>query len=79
MKITIERKEKIEIEVNLPAFRKNLFHFYKIEENKTTTVFESYQSYSIDVREFIMQYTFEYETITEQEFNEVYNQVKSKL
>jgi hypothetical protein len=79
MKITIEKKESVEIEVQLPTYRKSKNHFYKLEENKTTCVYEGIGSYSIEVNEYCMKFPFEFEECTENDFNEMYNQVKNKL
>jgi hypothetical protein len=79
MKITIEKKESVEIEVQLPTYVKNNNHYFKIEENKTTSIYNSEKNYEIEINEYMMRFPFEYDEITESEFNEVYNQVKSKL
>jgi hypothetical protein len=79
MKITIEKREAIEVEVNLPAYRKKGSHLFKIEEKKSTTIYNTECEYQIQVNDYMMRYPFEYDEITESEFNEVYNQVKSKL
>ena len=39
MKITIERKEKVQVEVQLPLFTKQSYHYYMIEESRTTVLF----------------------------------------
>jgi len=49
MKITIERKEKVVVEVQLPYFSKNHYHYYMVEESRTTVLFcgENEQSITI--------------------------------
>ena len=79
MKITIEKTEKTEFEVTFPVYKKKSIFFYKLEENKTTVVLNSNKDYSIEIKNHLSHYPFQYDETTEQEFNEAYNQVKSKL
>lgn len=79
MKIKIEKTEIKEIEVTFPVYRKKSIFFYKLEENKTTTVLNANEEYSIEVKNYLSNYPFYQDEATEQEFNEAYNQVKSKL
>ena len=80
MKITIEKKERVEIEVQLPAYRKSNNHFYMIAENKTICVFNpSDNIYSIEVNDYMMKFPFDYDECSKELFEEMYNQVKSKL
>jgi hypothetical protein len=79
MKITIEKKETVEVEVTLPAYRKNNHHYFKLEENKTTTAYCFQNEYQIQVSGYLMNFPFQYEEITAEQFEEVYNQVKSKI
>jgi hypothetical protein len=80
MKITIEKKEKIEIEIELPVYRKSSHHYYKIDENKSVCVYNGTEgSYSIEINEYMMKFPFDYEECTKEQFEEVYNKVKSKF
>ena len=36
---TIERKEKVQVEVQLPMFTKQSYHYYMVEETRTTVLF----------------------------------------
>ena len=79
MKITIERKEKVQVEVQLPLFTKQSYHYYMIEESRTTCLFLGDNEHSITVTQHMMQYPCSYEQITEKEFNEVYNTIKKLI
>ena len=77
MKVTIERKEKVEIEVTLPLFTKDGNRYWKIEENQTIQVCLWSDEVLIKKIEWAMNYPCAYEQITEDEFNEVVNKAKS--
>ena len=79
MKITIERKEKVVVEVQLPYFSKNHYHYYMVEETRTTVLFFGENESSITVTQHMMQYPCSYEKIEEKEFNEVYNIIKKQI
>jgi len=81
MKITIERKEKVEVEVQLPYYSKTTCHYFKIEENKTTCVnyYDSLDSYGIDVNNYQQKFPFDYEQTTEEVFNKILEIVKLKI
>ena len=79
MKITIERKEKVVVEVQLPYFSKNNYHYYMVEESRTTVLFFGENEQSITVTQHMMQYPCSYEKIEEKEFNEVYNIIKKQI
>lgn len=80
MKITIERKEKVEVEVQLPYYSKTTCHYFKIEENKTTCVdYYDLVSYGIEVNNYQQKFPFDYERTTEEEFNKVLEIVKLKI
>lgn len=79
MKIIIERKEKVQVEVQLPLFTKQSYHYYMIEESRTTVLFFGENEQSITVTQHMMQYPCSYEQITESEYNEVYNTIKKLI
>ena len=79
MKITIERKEKVQMEVELPMFTKQSYHYYMVEETRTTVLFFGENEQSITVTQHMMQYPCSYERIEENEFNEVYNIIKKQI
>ena len=81
MKITIERKEKVEVEVQLPYYSKTTCHYFKIEENKTTCIYypENTKSFGIEFASYQHKYPFDYEQTTEEEFNKVLQIVKLKM
>ena len=79
MKITIERKEKVQVEVELPLFTKLSYHYYMIEESRTTCLFLGDHEHSITVTQHMMQYPCSYEQITESEYNEVYKTIKKLI
>ena len=79
MKITIERKEKVQMEVELPMFTKQSYHYYMVEETRTTVLFFGENEQSITVTQHMMQYPCSYEKIEEKEFNEVYNIIKKHI
>lgn len=79
MKITIERKEKVQVEVQLPMFTKQSYHYYMVEESRTTVLFSGENEQSITVTQHMMQYPCSYERIEEKEFNEVYNTIKKQI
>jgi hypothetical protein len=76
MKVTIEKKETMEIEVQLPLFTKDKERYYKIEENKTTIICFWSNEVSVKITEFAMSYPCAYEQITEDEFNTIRNKAK---
>lgn len=71
MKVTIEKKEKVEIEVTLPLFSKHINTYYKVEETQTTQISIWQDEVSVKVHRWAMEYPCAYEQITEDEFNEV--------
>ena len=79
MKITIERKEKVQLEVQLPMFTKQSYHYYMVEESRTTVLFFGENEQSITVTQHMMQYPCSYEKIEEKEFNEVFNIIKKQI
>lgn len=79
MKITIERKEKVQVEVQLPLFTKQSYHYYMVEETRTTCLFLGDHEHSITVTQHMMQYPCSYEQITESEYNEVYKTIKKLI
>ena len=79
MKITIERKEKVQLEVQLPMFTKQSYHYYMVEESRTTVLFFGENEQSITVTQYMMQYPCSYEKIEEKEFNEVFNIIKKQI
>ena len=79
MKITIERKEKVQVEVQLPLFTKQSYHYYMIEETRTTCLFLGGHEHSITVTQHVLQYPCAYEQITESEYNEVYKTIKKLI
>jgi hypothetical protein len=76
MKVTVEKTEKVEIEVQLPLFTKDKERYYKIEENKTTIICLWSNEVSVKITEFAMSYPCGYEQITEEQFNKVRNKAK---
>ena len=80
MKITIEKKERVEIEVQLPTYRKSSHHYYMIDENKSICVYNGTEkNYSIEINEYMMRFPFDYDECSQELFEKMYNQVKSKL
>ena len=79
MKITIERKEKVQLEVQLPMFTKQSYHYSMVEETRTTVLFFGENEQSITVTQHMMQYPCSYEKIDEKEFNEVFNIIKKQI
>jgi len=76
MKVTVEKTERVEIEVQLPLFTKNGNRYWKIEENNTTQICLWTDEVMIKKVDWSMEYPCAYEQITEDEFNEVINKAK---
>jgi hypothetical protein len=76
MKVTIEKTERVEIEVQLPLFTKNGNRYWKIEENNTTQICLWTDEVMIKKVDWSMEYPCGYEQISEDEFNEVINKAK---
>jgi hypothetical protein len=76
MKVTIEKTERVEIEVQLPLFTKNGNRYWKIEENNTTQICLWTDEVMIKKVDWSMEYPCAYEQISEDEFNEVINKAK---
>jgi hypothetical protein len=76
MKVTIEKIERVEIEVQLPLFTKNGNRYWKIEENNTTQICLWTDEVMIKKVDWSMEYPCAYEQISEDEFNEVINKAK---
>ena len=76
MKVTVEKTEKVQIEVQLPLFTKDKERYYKIEENKTTIICFWSNEVNVKITEFAMNYPCGYEQITEDEFNTIRNKAK---
>ena len=71
MKVTIEKKEKVEIEVQLPLFTKDGNRYWKIEENQTTQICLWSDEINVKKIDWAMQYPCGFEQITEEQFNEI--------
>ena len=76
MKVTIDKTERIEIEVQLPLFTKNGNRYWRIEENNTTQICLWTDEVMIKKVDWSMEYPCAYEQISEDEFNEVINKAK---
>ena len=76
MKVTVEKTERVEIEVQLPLFTKNGNRYWKIEENNTIQICLWTDEVMIKKVDWSMEYPCAYEQITEEEFNEVINKAK---
>ena len=85
MKITKTITQKVEIEVQFPYYSKdNVCHWYKvISEDKMVKIFrETYSEYcSIDLTQYCIANAFDERctVITEQEFNEKYNETITNI
>ncbi|MEY2869443.1 MAG: hypothetical protein RIR01_1934 [Bacteroidota bacterium] len=79
MKITIEKKEMVEIEISFPRYARNGSHYYKIEENQTTVLFVSDMEHSFTVHGYMSKYPLSYMVITENEFSAALEELKSKI
>lgn len=77
MKVTIDKTEKVEIEVTLPLFTKDGNRYWKIEENQTIQVCLWTDEISIKKTGWAMSYPCAYEQITEQQFNEIVTKAKN--
>ena len=79
MKITIEKKEMVEIEISFPRYARSGSHYYKIEENQTIVLFVSDMEHSFTVHGYMSKYPLYYMVITEDEFNTAFEELKSKI
>lgn len=80
MKVTIEKTEKVEVDVQLPYFSYGGGHYYKIENGKTTIVYNSTNDFfSVEVKDVMYTYPLAYNSITENEFDLQFESVKSKI
>jgi hypothetical protein len=84
MKITKTITQKVEIEVQFPYYSKdNICHWYKaISENKMIKIFSGSDGYcSVDLSEYNIASAFDERctVITEQEFNEKYNETITNI
>ena len=77
MKVTIDKTEKVEIEVKLPLFTKDGSRYWKIEENQTTQICIWSDEVMVKKVDWAMTYPCGYEQITEEQFNEVVTKAKS--
>lgn len=80
MKATIEVLQKIEVEYELPFYSKDVIHYYKLEAHRTTIVTNTqYSSNSISFNNYMMDFPLKFEQISEEEFMQAFNEVKSKF
>lgn len=84
MRITKRITAEVEIEVQFPYYSKdNVCHWYKaISETKMVKIYSSNQGYCcLDLTEFNISAAFEdtNTVITEEEFNDKYNEVLNKI
>jgi hypothetical protein len=77
MKVTIDKTEKVEIEVQLPLFTKDGNRYWKIEENQTIQVCLWSDEIMIKKVDWTMEYPCAYEQITEEQFNQIVTKAKS--
>lgn len=80
MKVTIEKTEKVEIDIQLPYFSKGSGHYYKVEKNQTIILFNTkYDFYSLEVKDVMYSYPLSLEPVTENEFDLVLETIKTKI
>lgn len=79
MKVTIDKIETVELEVQLPMFTKDKNYYYKICDKKTIIVNNSEFESSITIHDYMSKYPLAYEQISEQEFNNVFILLINKL
>jgi hypothetical protein len=79
LKRTVE--SVIEAEVKLPYFCKTMYVCYKVisEKRQVSVSYYNENTYEIQVGGHYMTFVNDAEQITEEEFNEFYNKVKSLL
>lgn len=79
MKVTIEKKEEIEVDIELPYYSFKLGYYFKVTEFNTITLFDFGEEISIANNGFMMKYPLTYQKITEQEFNLKFQEIKNKI
>lgn len=69
-----------DIDLSAPIYRRSAYHFYKVEKDKITEVYEGNNSFRISVNEFVRKYVEnECWDCDEETYNEVYKKIISKL
>lgn len=81
IKIKTRVETEVEREVTLPFYSKSASSYYKVitKDCQISVSFLNEKSYNIWKAEFLLGLALQGEQITEEEFNEVYNKVKSLL
>ena len=81
MKITVEKKEKVEVEVTFPCYTKSGFHYFKTTEQGTTQILLGYNNLNFGITryDFIMDHVLLDSSSNEEEFNNALQQVKDKI
>lgn len=81
IKLSAKITTEIEREVTLPFYSKYASSYYKVitKDCQISVSFLSEKCYNIWKGEFLLGLALQGEQITEEEFNEVYNKVKSLL
>lgn len=69
-----------DIDLSAPIYRRSAYHFYKVEKDKITEVYNGIDSYRISVSEIVIKYVEnECWDCDEETYNEVYKKIISKL
>ena len=79
MKITFQKTETIEVDVQLPAYRRSTYHWFKIDENETITVYNGGKDFRIEKVERLVEYPLGFNESNYDEFIAAYNEVKAKF
>lgn len=79
MKITIQKTETIELDVQLPTYRRSTYHWFKIDEKETITVYNGGKDFRIEKVERLVEYPLSFNESNYDEFMQAYNEVKAKF
>lgn len=79
MKLTIQKTENIEVEVQLPTYRRTKFHYFKIDEKETITVYDGGNEFRIEKTERMIDFPLTFDETTPDEFNDKYKEVFEKI
>lgn len=70
MKITIEKTQKVEVEISFPYYTKDAYHYFKfIDEYTCVSLYLGIDAFTISKTVFL-NYAVSYTPSSEQEFNE---------
>jgi hypothetical protein len=80
MEISIKKTLEEKVQITLPYFTKTICHYYKVYSEDHCIAVTNLAGYKgVQIQQSSLAFASTYEVCTEQEFNEMFNQINSEL